>query len=226
MLKWLAGLFLPAAVFAAGDFVLIQGGLARPGNPSTRVDDFEMQDRPVTNAEYRIFAEETGHTPPLHWANGRVPSGMENWPVIFVNRYDVAAYTSWRGKKEGRAYRLPTAAEFDYAARGGMADAVYPWGKESPAGKANYDAKGDRTFAEWRQYLKPVKSYGPNRAGLYDMAGNVWQMVDTYPDPATVRYKYRIETPVERARGWQRGAALGMGGGRSKRIARRPGRGV
>jgi rhamnogalacturonan endolyase len=179
----------------ADDFVLVKGGVARPG---VRVDDLEMLDHPVTNAEYGLFVGATGHRPPLHWENGRIPAGMEDWPVIFVNRYDVAAYTKWRSGKEGRVYRLPTAAEFEYAARGGVTDATFPWGNEAPTGRANYDPKGERTFAEWRKYLKPVKSFPPNAAGLHDMAGNVWQMVDTYPDPATSRFVYRISSPIER----------------------------
>jgi len=184
-----------ASTPAATDFVLVRGGLLRPGNAMLRVDDFEMLDHPVTNAEYKLFVDETGYPPPQHWESGRIPAGMENWPVIFVNRADVAAYTGWRTKKEGRTYRLPTAAEFEYAARAGSPQSLYPWGNESPTGKANYDPERNRTFAEWRRHLKPVKSYAANRWGLYDMAGNAWQMVETYPDPATSRFKYRIESP-------------------------------
>jgi rhamnogalacturonan endolyase len=189
-------LFLSVIVAAlAEDFVLIKGGTLSPG---VQLDDFEILDHPVTNTEYKIFVDETGYQAPLHWQNGQIPSGMENWPVIFVNRYDVAAYTKWRSVKEGRICRLPTASEFEYAARAGRKQATYPWGSESPEGKANYDSSGKRSFAQWRDYLRPVKSYPPNPWKLYDMAGNVWQMVDTYPDPATSRFVYRISSPVER----------------------------
>lgn len=177
------------------DFVLIRGGTLRPG---IRVDDFEMAVHPVTNAEYKAFVDETGHAPPLHWDQGRIPPGMERHPVVFVNRYDADAYLKWRSRREQRTYRLPTAVEFEYAARAGHADARYPWGNDPPEGRANYDPGGTRTFAEWRAHLKPVGSFAPNRWGLYDMAGNVWQMVDTYPDPATARFVYRILSPVER----------------------------
>lgn len=176
------------------DYVLIRGGLLRPGQPMLRLDDFEMAVHPVTNAEYRTFVEQTGHPAPLHWERGRPPAGFENHPVIFVNRSDAWAYARWLSRRENRIYRLPTAAEFEYAARAGAADARYPWGDAGPdESRANYDARGERSFAEWRKYLKPVKSYPPNAWGLYDMAGNVWQMVDTYPDPAVARFKYRIE---------------------------------
>ncbi|MDP2997649.1 MAG: SUMF1/EgtB/PvdO family nonheme iron enzyme [Bryobacterales bacterium] len=188
-------LLLPAVL--AEQFVLIRGGVM-PGRPGVRVDDFEIADAPITNAEYKLFLDAAKHKPPLHWEGGRIPAGMENMPVIFVNRYDAAAYLKWRSAKEGRIYRLPAAAEFEYAARAGAPDAVFPWGKDAPAGKANYDAQGDRTFAEWRKYLKPVKSYAPNGLKLYDMAGNVWQMVATDPDYAEQRYIYRIEDPIQK----------------------------
>ncbi len=188
----LAAAALPAL---AAEFILIQGGDYRKG---ARVDEFEIAEHAVTNAEYKVFTDATRYKVPLHWEQGRIPAGMANHPVIFVNRMDVAAYMKWRSDKEKRIYRLPTSAEFEYAARGGVASATYPWGKDKPEGKANYDAKGDRTFAQWRQYLKPVKSYAANPWGLYDMSGNVWQMVDSYADPAVARFVYRIDNPSER----------------------------
>jgi len=214
----------PAA--SAADFVLIKGGILRPGRPPVRVDDFEMQARPVTNAEYAVFVAEAKYTPPQHFEGGKPPAGMENWPVIFVNRHDAAAYIAWLSRKDKRVYRLPTAAEFEYAARAGNADATYPWGKEPPEGKANYDPKGDRTFAQWRQHLQPVGSHPPHPWGLHDMAGNVWQMIDSYPDYATARFKYRIESAVEMENGlaggsWARSAyylRCGVRGGASSGI--------
>jgi len=188
---------LSGALAAADNFVLIQGGLSRHGVAESRVDDFEILDHPVTNTEYKLFVDATGIAPPPYWVKGAIPAGMENRPVVFVNRYDVEKYCKWRSAKERRTYRLPTAAEFEYAQRGGDPDAFYPWGKSEPdARKANYDASGVRSFAEWHKFLKPVKSYPSNGYKLYDMAGNVWQMVDYYWDPATARFKYRIESPV------------------------------
>jgi rhamnogalacturonan endolyase len=198
---WMTCALALAAADAPRDFVRIRGGLLRPNTPALRVDDFEMADHPVTNAEYQLFVQAAGYPPPLHWERGRIPAGMENRPVIFVNRYDVAAYLAWRTGKEGRIYRLPTQSEFEYAARGGESGGLYPWGQDKPAGKANYDAAGDRTFAQWRQFLKPVKSYPPNAYGLYDMAGNAWQMVDSYPDAAIAQFKYRVENPVSEEQG-------------------------
>ena len=181
---------------AAGDFVLIPGGEVRPGSAWSRVDDFEMAVHPVTNAEYKPFVDAARHAAPLHWRNGQIPAGMERYPVIFVNRFDVDDYLKWRSRKEHRSYRLPTISEFELAARGGVAGGKYPWGQDAAEGKANYDANGQRTFAEWRKFLKPVQSYTPNGFGLYDMSGNVWQMVNLTPDEALARFKYRVEDLV------------------------------
>jgi rhamnogalacturonan endolyase len=185
-------LSLVACACAAGadEFVLIRGGVL-PGAPQERVDDFEMGVAPVTNRDYEPFVRGSGAPAPLHWPGGRIPAGMEDHPVIFVNRFDAAAYARWRTAKEGRIYRLPTRAEFDYAARAGDVAAVYPWGKSLPEG-VNYDPRGERTFAQWREFLRPVKSSPANRWGLHDMAGNVWQMADSYPDLAVNRFVYRV----------------------------------
>ncbi len=189
-LRILLLVFLLLPSLPAEQFVLIHG--------DGSVYDFEIADAPVTNAEYKVFVDATGHRPPLHWQGGQIPAGMENMPVTFVNRYDATDYLNWRTKKEGRIYRFPTGSEFQHAARGGLPDSIYPWGSGAPDGKANYDAKGDRTFAQWRQYLKPVKSYPPNPCKLYDMAGNVWQMLSADPDYAEQRYIYRITNPIQK----------------------------
>ena len=139
----------------------------------------------------------TGHQAPLHWEGGKIPAGKEEHPVIFVNRMDVDAYLRWLTGREGRIYRLPTTVEFEYAARGGLAGKSYPWGDDEPGERANYDARGDRRFDRWQDYLQPAR-WGPkNGYGLYGMAGNVWQMTVDNHDPATVRYKYRITDLAE-----------------------------
>jgi len=170
-------------------FVLIEG------DTSVNVEDFEILDHPVTNAEYEIFIRDTGYSPPLHWIDGRIPAGKADHPVIFVNRSDVNAYLRWLAQKHGRIYRLPTSVEFQHAARGGLVSQKYPWGSDDPKGRANYDADVDRAFDGWKDYLAPARWGHKNGYGLYGMAGNVWQMVVSYHDPATTRFKYRIEDP-------------------------------
>ena len=196
---------VPGGTFHKGDIV------TEDNRPLVRVEPFEILDHPVTNREYKRFVDATRWTPPLHWTRGRIPVGKEDHPVIFVNRADVAAYLAWLSKPDGRQYRLPTSAEFEYAARGGEDGGKYPWGEGDPAGKANFDADGKRVFTQWTQHLQPSRSGPPNRLELFGMAGNVWQMVAVNSDPVTSRYKYRIEEP-ETSEGtvgggsWARGA--------------------
>ena len=192
----------PAGLEPEG-FVHIKGDVFRKGTGAgqsgtrVRVEDFEMLDHPITNAEYKVFVDATGHAAPLHWAGGQIPAGKADHPVVFVNRTDVLSYLRWLTEEEGRVYRLPTTVEFEYAARGGLTGKTYPWGDDDPQGKADYDALGKRPFNRWQDYLKPARWGAANGYGLYGMAGNVWQMTESCHDPATTRFKYRIEDPAE-----------------------------
>ena len=98
-------------------------------------------------------------------------AGYENHPVIEVSWYGAAAYAQFYGK------RLPTEAEWEKAARGGLVGKRFPWGNEIDPTKANYDHDGSRgwSVAEMLKYLKTVGSFPPNGYGLYDVASNVWE---------------------------------------------------
>jgi len=198
-------------------FVLIKGGTFQSGDIVTdsvrnevRVEDFEILDHTVTNAEYKKFTDVTGYSQPLHWKNGQIPEGKEDFPVIFVNRTDVDRYLKWISKKEGRIYRLPTTVEFEYASRGGLKDKKYPWGDENPEGKVNYDSKAVRKFNHWQDYLQPAHSNKPNGYGLYNMAGNIWHLTVNLLDPAVTLYKYRI-TNVPTLEGSRMGGSWARG---------------
>ena len=201
----LLGLGLARPLAAADDFVAIKGGVLRPG---IRLDDFEMLARPITNADYKIFIDDAHYAPPPYWTDGRIPAGLENHPVVFVNRYsDVRAYTDWRTKKENRVYRLPTSSEFEYAARAGRADIKYVWGNDAPTPQhANFSATGERDISVWRQRLQPAKSHAPNPWGLYDMAGNIHQLVNEFPDVTLGGYVFRITSQDDRE-GWAMGGS-------------------
>src|SRR5256714_1172141 len=132
-----------------------------------KIAPFMMDVTEVTNAEYAEFVHETNHTPPSHWANGEPLAGQEMWPVINVSFNDVQAFAEWRSKRDGVTYRLPTEEEWEYAARGGDRDLLYPWGN---------------TWAEDHAVVKessprPVGTYpdGKSRWGVLDLIGNVWE---------------------------------------------------
>ena len=199
------------ALAAQEKFVPVRGG-DLPGRAGVRVDDFEMADAPVTNAQYAEFIRATGHAAPEHFVGGVPPAGFENHPVIYVNRYDIFDYLQWRSGKERRIYRLPMAAEHEYAAKAGRSGLKYVWGQSDPKNQTNYDETGDRSFGDWKKHLKPVKSYQPNPWGLYDMSGNVWQMVGNEYELAGRQWIFRLTHPVQKDGGvaggsWARSAA-------------------
>ena len=167
------------------------------------LNEFEMCDHTVTNLEFKQFTDATNFPVPLHWEKGLIPKGKEDYPVIFINRDDVEAYTQWLTKKTGRIYRLPTDCEFYYAARGGIKEGSYYWGNDEEQltlENINYNSDGTSDFSHWEEYLKPAVWGMKNGYGLYNMTGNVWQLVETNIDPAETTYKFRIETLVSNNR--------------------------
>lgn len=110
-------------------------------------------------------------------------AGREQHPVVHVAYEDAAAYAVWAGKE------LPTEAQWEYAARGGLEGAVYPWGNEyAPGGRlmANtWQGKfpWQNVRADGRVGTLPVGSFPPNGYGLYDMAGNVWEWTADWYQP-------------------------------------------
>ena len=155
---------------------------------TVHLEAFYMDVYEVTNAQFKAFVdanpewqkdniEDRFHNGDYleDWAGNNYPAGKADHPVVFVSWYAAMAYAEWAGK------RLPTEAEWEYAARGGLAGKKYPWGDAEPTlADANFhdfddivgDVVGDTT---------PVGQYPANGYGLYDMAGNVFEWcLDAY----------------------------------------------
>ena len=134
------------------------------------LDAFYIDKYEVTIGKYKQFVRATGHRSLPDWVSKISPTDQH--PVIGVSWQDAMAYTQWAGK------RLPTEAEWEKAARGGLVGKRYPWGDSIDTSKANYSASN---FGG----TKIVGSYTANGYGLYDMAGNVFEWcLDAYSSDA------------------------------------------
>ena len=128
------------------------------------VEEFQIGIYEVTFDEFDRYSNLKGMRPvdDRGWGRGTRPG-------INVSYMDAIAYTEWLSEQWGRTYRLPTEAEWEYAARGGQ-ETKFPWGDRPGRNKAN--CRNCRS--EWGgKETAPVGSFDPNGYGIYDMAGNV-----------------------------------------------------
>ena len=156
----------PMVLIPAGEFQMGSNDGSDNEKPvhTVYLDAFYMDKYEVTNALYKKFVDTTGHRAPHYWSDPKY--NAPNQPVVGVNWHDAVAYAEWAGK------RLPTEAEWEKAARGGLSGKKYPWGDLISHDDANYEGTAGRD--QW-QDTAPVGSFAPNGYGLYDMAGNVFE---------------------------------------------------
>jgi len=168
------------------DTVSIPGGVFMMGNDAgkgdekprhqVRLDGFRMSRSEITNGQYFAFLEDTGHQRP------RDPSFAKNYlmaypdlPVVNVNYEDAVAFCKWATKKYDVSVRLPTEAEWEYAARGTSSDGVFPWGNASAKSRARYRDNAPREVPTVAR-----DSFPANEFGLFNMNGNVAEWVSDY----------------------------------------------
>ena len=141
---------------------------------TVHVDKFFMDQYEVTNEQYKqfILANPSWAKDQIasnfhdgnylkHWDGHNYPDGYKEHPIVYVSWYAAVAYAKWANK------RLPTEAEWEYAARGGLSSQKYPWGDVIDRNKANYGGNIGKTT--------PKGKYPSNEYSLYDMGGNVWE---------------------------------------------------
>lgn len=168
-------------------FVRIPGGTFSMGSDEfslsgpihqVTVGAFWMGCFEVTNIEFEKFKK--------HKRSRESPD--DKCPVTDVSHEEALAYAAWLGKRDRLPYKLPSEAQWEYAARGGLEGMEYPWGNESPDGRANVG----------HLRTTPVGTYPPNGFGLYDMAGNAAEMVleSWYPYTSSIKPKKNPVGPM------------------------------
>ncbi|MCZ6678260.1 MAG: formylglycine-generating enzyme family protein, partial [Candidatus Poribacteria bacterium] len=165
----------------AGEFLMGSNDGSGDEKPvhTVYLDAFYIDKYEITNTQYKRFIDANSQwrrnriRSQYHggdylklWNGDNYPSGKGDYPVGHVSWYAAMAYAGWAGK------RLPTEAEWEKAARGGLVGKRYPWGDELSHDNANYSGTGGRD--QWGK-TSPVGSFPPNGYGLYDMTGNVWE---------------------------------------------------
>ena len=170
--------------------------------------DFYIGAFEVTNAQYEKFdPEHKKFRGDVHSQDlpGLCVSAADDEPVTFVSYDQAVKFCEWLSKKEGKPYRLPTEAEWEYSCRAGT-DTAFHTGAALTAEQANLGRVYDRKGQDGKSFTTPVGSYPPNAFGLSDMHGNVAEWCLDWYGP----YEAGAQTdPVGRASGYSRVARGG-----------------
>ena len=187
-------------------FALIPEGWFTMGQDSGRPDErpahrvwtcaFEMTTLPVTNAQYTEFLSATGREAPRFWDDPLFSYPAQ--PVVGISWFDAGAYCEWLSAITGRRHRLPTEAEREKAARGGVEGRAFPWGDDPGPDGGRFPQDRPR----------PVGLMGPNAFGLFDMDYNVHEWCSDWYSPT-----YYRESPERDPRGPSSGSRRASRGG-------------
>jgi len=176
------------------DSVLIPRGSFTMGDDNGRPDErpahrvtlsaFRLAVLPVTNEDYAAFLAASGHEPPRFWDDSAFNRPRQ--PVVGASWFDAVAYCDWLTSTQGDAFRLPTEAEWEKAALGGVDGAKYPWGDEpfGPAPGQTPACPGDGEGGRFKQDATwEVGAAPPNGYGLIDIGFNVHEWCSDWYDP-------------------------------------------
>lgn len=197
---------IPTGEFSMGSEALDAGPNERPATKVT-LSRFFMSRFPITNAEYEMFD-------PTH-TRKRAPGAGDAHPVVYVNSLEAIKFCSWLSGRERRRYRLPTEAEWEYAARG-TDNRKYPWGNYDGRGDlANFADKNtvfawsDRNIDDGFAESSPVGSFPVGRSafGIEDMSGNVWEWCHDFLEPYRGTPKINPRGPAAGAKRVYRGGS-------------------
>ena len=189
----------------AGTFEMGSENVSEDPVHTVHLDAFYMDVYEVTNAQFKAFVDANPQWQKdniddkfhndyylFKWTGTDYPAGKAEHPVVNVSWYAAMAYAEWAGK------RLPTEAEWEYAARGGLAGKKYPWGDAEPTyAHANYSERDEN----WNIIggigdTTPVGQYAANGYGLYDMAGNVLEWCLDAHDPGFYAESDNSRNPI------------------------------
>ena len=188
-------------VIPASEFLMGCDAGAANERPVHRVwiDAFAIGRFAITNRLYQAFVETTGHQSPTAWNEARFSHA--DHPVTSLSWFDATAYCEWLSMKTSRPYRLPTEAEWERAARGGLEGKLYTWGDEPPQDQPDYSQR-------WLNGPERVGSRPPNGFGLYDISENVHEWCSDWYDE-----HYYLESPGRNPPGPSAGTRRASRGG-------------
>jgi len=163
------------------------------------IDSFQLAAHQVTNAAYADFLHDTHRLPPPFWHDANFAHPQQ--PVVGVSWHEAIEYCGWLRASTDHPYRLPSEAEWERAARGGLEGTLFPWGDAPPDSLPNYTSR-------WQTGPEPVGLFAPSAFGLFDICANVHEWCSDWYSP-----DYYAVSPDRNPRGPETGTRRASRGG-------------